>query len=372
MIPVYEPVLLGKIKEYVFDCIDTGWISSSGKYIKEFEDKFSRYIGVKHGIACSNATAGLFVTLKAWNFPEGSEIIIPDHTIIVSSNTVIQAGYKPVPVDVDSKTYCINPDLIEEKITNKTKAIMVVHIYGHPCDMDPIIKIAKKHNLKIIEDCAESHGAEYKGKKTGSFGDASVFSFYANKVITTGEGGMVCTKDDRLTEKIRLLINQGYTQPRGKHWVLGYNFRLTNIQAAIGLAQLEVIDEIVEMKRNLAKKYNNLLKDVTGIIIPHEAPWAKHVYWMYGIVLDKSIKKSREQICEELKKLGVDTRLFFYQIHNQPVYMENKNSLYPDSKGNFPVSDMLAEKGFYLPSSPKLTDKEIAFIVDSLKKVLNS
>lgn len=371
MIPVYEPMLLGKIKEKVLDCIETGWISSSGKYIAEFEALFSRYIGTKHGIACSNATNGLFAALKAINISYGDEIIIPDHSIIVTSNVIIQAGGKPVPVDVDSKTYCIDPSKIEEKITRKTKGIMVVHIYGHPCDMDPIIKIAEKHNLFIIEDCAEAHGAEYKGKKVGSFGIASVFSFYANKVITTGEGGMVCTNNDKLNEKIRLLINQGYTQPRGKHWVLGYNFRLTNIQAAIGVAQMEFIDKIIEMKRNLAKKYNSLLKDAAGLELPHEAPWAKSVYWMYGVVLKDSVKKSREQICKELKELGIDTRLFFFPIRTQPVYAEGKNSLYPDSKGKFPVSDRLGEKGFYLPSSPNLKDEQIKTVVNALKKALS-
>lgn len=367
MIPVFEPKFWGNEKKYLINCIETGWISSAGKFICEFEQKFAKYLGIKHAIACSNATTGLFISMKAMGLKSGEEVIIPDHTIIVSANTIIHAGGKPVPVDVDIENYCMDPTLIEEKISSKTRFIMPVHMYGHPCEMQLIMDIAKKYNLDIIEDCAEAIGSEVNGKKVGTFGRVSVFSFYANKAITCGEGGMICTNDDKLAEKIRLLINQAYTRPRGKHWEIGYNFRMTNMQAAVGVAQLEYVEEIIKSKRILAKNYNKLLKDTKGIILPIESSWAKHTYWMYGIVLKRDLKITRDEVCKKLNESGIDTRLFFYPIHKQPVFLNN-HLINPNTI--CPNSEFLADRGFYLPSSLTLTKKQLKFITQTLKFIL--
>ena len=257
----------------------------------------------------------------------------------------------------------IDPEKIEEKITSKTKAIMVVHTYGHPCDMDKISEIAKKHNLKIIEDAAEAHGAEYKGKKIGSFGDVSCFSFYSNKIITTGEGGMVLTDDDKLAEKLKSLRNLAFGKVRFVHNEIGYNYRMTNIQAALGCAQLENIDKFVEMRRNNAKLYNSYLKNVSGLTLPPELPNVKNVYWMYSVIIDpKKFGRTRDEIMEELNKSGIQTRTFFYPMHMQPVYKNSKIN----TSGNYPVAESFWNNGLYLPSSSHLKKEEIKEVCDKL------
>ena len=369
IIPVCEPVIGTKEIEYVNDCLKTGWISSSGQYLEKFEKKWAEYCGVKHGVSLSNGTTALQVACGCINLNEGDEVIIPSFTIISCALAVIYNHAKPVLVDSDPETFTLDINQIEKKINSKTKAIMVVHIYGHPCDMDPVLKLAEKYNLTIIEDAAEAHGAEYKGRKCGSLGDISCFSFYANKIITTGEGGMVLTNNAEYAEKARSLRNLCFQKERRFfHEELGNNFRLTNLQAAIGLAQLERIDQLIEKKRWIGRTYNEKLKNAAGISTPVEKSWAKNVYWMYGILIDDFVKIDAARMAEELYKAGIETRPFFLGMHEQPVF--HKMGLFTGEK--YPVSEKLARKGIYLPSGLSLKEEEISFISGSLKKILES
>ena len=368
MIPVFEPKLFGNEEKYVLDCLRSNWISSSGPYLNKLEEKFSKYIGVNYGQTCTSGSVALQLALEALDV-KGGEVIIPDFTIIVCATSAINAGAKPVLVDVDKKTWCIDVSKIEEKITKKTKSIMPVHMYGHPCDMDPIMELSKKYNLHVVEDCCQTHGTEYKGKKVGSFGDVNAFSFYANKAITCGEGGMTVTNNEELAERVKLLRNVGFTEPRFLHYVKGFNYRMTNIQAAIALAQLENIDKIVGIKRIIAKKYNKLLEDYVEdgwFTLPYEAEWAKNNYWMYSILINDSFGLSRDEVMVKLKENGVDTRSFFYPMHQQPLFKNNKDRLYPNVKGKYPVSDYISKRGLYLPSGLTLIDDQIKEVVDKL------
>lgn len=360
MIPVCEPFIGRKELQYVTDCIKTKWISSKGKYVGEFEEKFSRYCGVKYGISTTNGTAALHLALASLGIGKGDEVIVPTFTMIASVNPIVYTGARPAFVDADPKTWCMDTSKIEEKITKNTKAILPVHIYGHPCDMDAIMKIAKEHGLLVIEDAAEAHGAEYKGKKVGSFGDAACYSFYANKILTCGEGGMVITNNEALAEKARALKDLAFGEKiRFLHQYLGFNYRMTNIHAAIGLAQLENIDKLVEIRRKNAKLYNSLLKDVKGITLPPEEKWAKNVYWMYSILVEDDFGISRDMLMEKLKGEGIDTRTFFIPIHRQPVYPEYNGEKYP-------VADELSRKGINLPSGPTLKKEDIEYVVESI------
>jgi len=365
MIPVCEPVLNGKELQYVMEAMETNWISSAGKYISLFEEKFSQYCGVPYGVACSNCTTALHMSLVALGIGPGDEVIIPDFTLIVSANTVILAGAKPVPVDVDRSTWCIDPSLIEAKITPRTKAIMVVHMYGHPCDMQAIMGIAERHNLYVIEDCAQSVGAEVNGLKTGSFGDAACFSFYGNKILTTGEGGMVLCRDKKLADRLRLLRNQGFQEPRFVHEVMGFNYRLTNIQAAIGLAQTEMVDEKVAKKRWIGQTYDELLSGQSDLMLPCEKPWAKNVYWMYGIVVQDSFGIGKDDLMPKLRDKGVDTRAFFCPMSLQPLF-KGDDARFPDMSGDYPVSVDLWNRGLYLPSGLGLTRSQMEEVVQKL------
>jgi perosamine synthetase len=368
MIPVCEPTLIGNELRYVTDCIKTNWISSAGKYIPLFEEKFSKFCNTKYGIACSNGTTALHLALESLGIGKGAEVIIPTFTMIATANAVIYSGAKPVLVDSEKETWNINPKLIEEKITEKTKAIIPVHTYGHPCDMDPIIKIAEKHNLRIIEDAAEAHGADYKGKRVGSLSDVAAFSFYANKIITTGEGGMIVTNSEKLAEKARLLRNHAFTKPRFTHYELGFNYRMTNVQAAIGVAQMEKAEQLVEARIKNAQYYNSLLKDIKGITLPPKANWAKNVYWMYGILIEKEFGLRKEEVMEKLKQKGVETRSFFNPMHKQPVY-QKQDERFPQSGGSYPIAEELFEKGLYLPSSSSLTETQIKKIVETITNI---
>jgi perosamine synthetase len=365
MIPVCEPVLDGREIQYVMDAMQTNWISSAGKYISLFEEKFSQYCGVPYGVACSNCTTALHMSLVALGIGPGDEVIIPDFTLIVSANTVILSGAKPVLVDVDSRTWCIDPSLIETKITPRTKAIMVVHMYGHPCDMEAIMEIAARHNLYVIEDCAQSVGAEVNGRKTGTFGDAACFSFYGNKILTSGEGGMVLCRDEKLAERLQLLRNQGFQEPRFVHEVMGFNYRMTNIQAAIGVAQTEMVEEKVSKKRWIGETYNELLADQTDLGLPCEEAWAKNVYWMYGIVVQDSFGMAKEELMKQLKAKGVDTRAFFCPMSLQPVF-KGDDPRFPDVSGDYPVSVELWNRGLYLPSGLGLTRSQIEEVTQKL------
>jgi perosamine synthetase len=375
-IPVCEPRLAGNELEYVEDCIKTGWISSAGKYIDQFEEGFAAYCGRKYGMAVSNGTVALQLAVAALDLPQGSEVIMPSFTIISCAMAVVYNNLKPVFVDADPETWCMDVTKIEEKINKNTSAIMPVHIYGHPIDMDSVLSLAEKYKIRIIEDSAEAHGAEYKGKKCGSFGDISCFSFYANKIITTGEGGMVLTDDEILAERCRSLRNLSFKKERRfYHAELGFNFRITNLQAAIGLAQLENIEQAVEKKIWIGKLYTERLKDIPYLQLPVEKEWAKNVYWMYGIVLDESTGLDAVQFAQKLKEKGVETRPFFLGMHEQPVF---QTSSLPSPGGrdtgrgfftgeSYPVAERIARQGLYLPSGLTLTENQMDYVSNLLR-----
>jgi perosamine synthetase len=365
MIPVCEPALDGRELEYVRECIETNWISSAGKYITMFEERFAAYCGAPYGVACSNGTTAIHLALAALGIGPGDEVIIPDFTLIVSANMVILAGARPVLVDVDPRTWCIDPSLIEARITPRTKAIMLVHMYGHPCDMTAINAIARKHNLFVIEDGAQAHGAEVNGQRVGSLGDVACFSFYGNKILTTGEGGMVLCKDPKVADRMKLLRNQAFEEPRFVHTVMGFNYRLTNLQAAIGLAQTEMVEEKIERKRWIGHTYNELLAGNPYFSLPVEEPWAKNVYWMYGILVHPSFGLGKDELMDAMKQKGVETRSFFCPMSLQPVY-QGADSRFPDTSGAYPVSVDLWNRGLYLPSGLALTRAQMEEVVQKL------
>ena len=364
IIPVCRPTLLGNEKKYVLDCLETNWISSRGHYVDEFEAGFARYCGVKYGVTTNSGTTALHLALASLGISEGDEVIIPSFTMISTANAVNYLGARPVLVDVEAETWNIDPELIEEKITPRTKAIIPIHTYGHPADMDRLKTVARKHNLFIVEDAAEAIGGEYKGRKTGSFGKVSAFSLYANKIITTGEGGIVVTDDSHLAEKLKTMRNYGFTEERHFwHKVIGFSYRMTNVQAAIGLGQLERIDELLQARIDHARLYNSLLQGVKGITTPPEAKGVKSVYWMYGILVEKESPLSRDELRQRLADHGVETRSFFIPIHLQPIYAY----LYGDE---YPVSESLGSKGLYLPSSSGLKREEIEFIAGVIRQAV--
>jgi perosamine synthetase len=309
MIPVSEPNLGGKELEYVKDCISSNWISSIGKYVTRFEEMFASFCGTDHAVATSSGTAALHLALLSLDIASGDEVIMPDLTFVASANAVMYCGARPVFVDSDKMTWNIDPAGIEKSITRRTRAIMAVHLYGHPCDMDAITSIADKHGLRVIEDAAEAHGAEYRQKRVGGIGDLGAFSFYGNKIVSTGEGGMITTNSSELAEKIRLLRDHAMSRTK-RYWhdLSGYNYRLTNIQAAIGVAQMEQIDNFIEMKRRNASLYNSLLEGMDFITLPPEADMCKNVYWMYSVLIRDNFGMHRDEVMEKLKEKGIDTR----------------------------------------------------------------
>lgn len=367
-VPVNEPLLNGNEKKYLKECIDTGWISSEGPFVKMFEDKFAQKIGRKYGIAVCNGSAALELAIAAINIKPGDEVILPTFTIISCIAPIIRAGGKPVLIDSDPVTWNMDPLQIESKITSKTKAIMIVHIYGLPVDLDPIISIAKKHGLKIIEDAAEMHGQSYKNRLCGSFGDISIFSFYPNKHITTGEGGMVLTDDESIANHCQLLKNLCHKPgQRFVHEELGWNFRMTNLQAALGLAQLERLEEFIVKKRKNGELYTTLLKDISGFQLPLEkTDYADNIYWVYGIVLNDSIKFDGREFINKLSEKGVGARPFFWPMHQQPIFQ--KTGLFKNEK--YPIAERLGKKGFYLPSGLTLTEKQIKYVAKTVKEIL--
>jgi perosamine synthetase len=365
-IPVSQPAFIGNEKKYVMDCMDTGWVSSIGKYVNEFETKFAAYIGSKYAVSCCNGTVALHLALMALGVAPGDEVIMPTLTYIATANAVKYCGAKPVFVDSEPETWNIDPALIAGKITKKTKGIIVVHLYGHPVDMDPVMEIAKKHNLWIIEDAAEAHGALYKGKMVGSFGDIATFSFFGNKVITTGEGGMVVTNNSKLAEKVRLLKGQGM-DPGRRYWfpIIGYNYRMTNIQAAIGLAQLENIQRLLEKRRTIASLYHQQLGELKAFLtLTEEMKWARHSYWMYSILLKDTNSISRDRFMEMLGEKGIETRPLFYPMHVMPPYKQ--------SAVDFPVSTDVAARGLNLPTYSLLTEEDIKYIAQSIKGIIEA
>lgn len=368
-IPVCMPYLAGKEEAYIIDAIRSGWISSAGHYIEKFEKEFAFFCGRRFGVSTTNGTTALHLSLLSLGIGKGDEVIMPDFTMIATLFAVLYCNAKPVFVDIEEGTWNINPKLIEKKITKNTKAIMPVHIYGHPSEMNTITKIANKYGLKIIEDAAEAHGAEYFNKRCGGIGDVGCFSFFANKIITTGEGGMIVTDDEKVEEKARYFRNLCFpvNGPRDySHENLGYNFRFTNIQAAIGLAQLEKIDDYITMRRNNAHLYNKLLNGIPGIQTPIEREGSKNVYWMYAITVDpKEFGLTRDKLVIKLKERGIDTRLFFKPMHSQPVL--KKFSII--DRDEYPVTERISKTGLYLPSSSSLSKEQITYIVDTIKAI---
>lgn len=369
-IPVNEPIVLEKDGEYAAEAVKSGWISSEGKFINQFESQFAAYVSRSNGISVNNGTNALILAIRALNLPEGSEVIIPSFTIISCALACIYNNLIPVFVDSEKDTWNIDISKIEEKITQKTKAIMPVHIYGHPVDMDAITAISKKHQLWVIEDFAEAIGSEYKGRKCGGFGNISCVSFYANKTITTGEGGMCLTDDNGLAEKLRQLKNLAFIpEKRFVHFELGFNFRLTNVQAAIGIAQLERIEDHVKKKVWIGKTYNERLVPLQekGVVqLPVEKTWAKNTYWMYGIVLNPKNSLNAEMAMKKMSDFGIQTRPFFYPLHKQPAF--EKFDWF--KKDSLPVSEKLYEYGLYLPTGLSLTEKQLDYVCDVMRRVL--
>lgn len=367
-IPVNEPLLNGNEKEYLLECIDTGWISSEGPFVKKFEQKFAARVGRKHGIAVCNGTAAIDAAVDALDIGPGDEVIMPTFTIISCINQIVRSGATPVLVDSHPVTWNMDVSQVEDRITPRTKAIMIVHIYGLPVDVDPILDIAKRHGLKVIEDAAEMHGQTYKGRPCGSFGDISTFSFYPNKHVTTGEGGMIVTDDDLLAETCRNLRNLCFqSHKRFVHERLGWNLRMTNMQAALGLAQTERLDEFITIKRAMGAYYTELLSDIKGIQLPlSKTDYADNSYWVYGLVLDESTGFDAETAMKRLKEKGVGTRPFFYPMHQQPVLMK---MLFFNGE-NYPVAERMYRQGFYIPSGMALTSSQMERIAIAVTEVL--
>jgi perosamine synthetase len=364
-ISVAAPALVGNEKAYVLDCLESTWISSNGKYIERFEEAFASFCNVRHAITCCNGTVALHLALMALGVKPGDEIIVPTLTYVATANAVTYCGARPVFIDSEPETWTLDPSLIEERITPRTKGMIVVHLYGHPVDMDAVLAVARKHRLFVIEDAAEAHGAKYKGKIIGSLGDIATFSFYGNKILTTGEGGMVVTNNDDLGTRIRILKGQGM-DPTRRYWfsVVGYNYRMTNIAAAIGLAQLEKVDWHIGRRREIATHYIEHLKHEKGITLQPEKPWACNVYWMVSAVLGENLLISRDYILSELAQLGIETRPFFYPMHTLPIYRELVKGR------SFPVADRLAARGINLPSSATLSEEDVDFVCNELVRLL--
>ena len=370
MIPVNEPLLPGREMEYIQDCVETAWISSAGKYITRFESEWAAYCGRKQGVAVSNGSVALVLGISAFDFPPGSEVILPSFTIVSCLEAVLQNDLKPVLVDCDPRTYCMNVDEVREKISEKTVAIMPVHIYGHPVNMEKLLDLAEEHDLSIIEDAAEAHGAECLvdggWRRCGSFGGISAFSFYANKNITCGEGGMVLTDDDDLAERLRTRRNLCFgREERFRHEDRGWNFRITNMQAALGCAQLERIDQFISRKIEMMNTYNDGLCDLP-LQVPHVEPWAKSSVWMYALVLDDSVPYDAREFGRRLAEKGVQTRPFFLGMHEQPVYLDR--GLIEETV--LPVTERIARRGLYLPSGQAITDEQIKAVIAAVRKVM--
>lgn len=361
LIPVSKPSIGPEEIEYVMDAVKSGWISSIGSYISKFEESFAQYCGAKYGLATSNGTTALHLALLSIGMTKGDEVIIPDLTFVATANAVTYTGASPIFVDIDESTLCIDPQLIRKAVDEKVKAIIPVHLYGHPCEMDAINEIAQEHGLFVIEDAAEAHGAEYKGKRVGNLGDVAIFSFYGNKIITTGEGGMLLTNDIGIYERAKQLRDHAMSESkRYWHFAIGYNYRMTNIQAAIGLAQLERIDEITERKREIFQRYQANLGNLPGLSLNRTAGYAKNVYWAVCLKIAGMTVETRDKFMIDLKSRGIDSRPYFYPISDFPMY----------SEANTPVAHAVYQKGMILPSYENLSHSDIDFVCDSIKSII--
>lgn len=364
MIPLVSPRIGAEEMNLVSDCLTSGWISSQGRYIAAFEESFARFCGTGFGVATSNGTTALHLALITLGVGPGDEVIVPALSFIATANVVVHAGARPVFADVTESTWTLDPDQVAKVVTGRTRAVIPVHLYGHPAEMDPIREIAEQHGLWVVEDAAEAHGAEYLGRKVGGLGHLGCFSFYGNKIITTGEGGMVVGDRPEWAEKARMLRDHGMSKDR-KYWhpLIGFNYRMTNIQAAIGLAQMDKVDRILEGKRRVAERYHRGFQGVPGIVTPPEAPWAKNVFWLYSLLLEPETGKQRDDLIQFLHRSEVETRPLFYPLHQQPPYQ---------GSGSFPVAEKLSARGISLPSGPDLTDGQIDRVVALVLAFLHS
>jgi perosamine synthetase len=362
-IPISNPALVGNELKYVTECVETSWVSSLGKYVTGFEDAFAEFCGTSHAITCSNGTTALHLALLALGVKPGDEVIVPTLTYVATANAVVYCGAKPVFVDSELDTWNMDPARIEALIGPNTKGIIVVHLFGHPVDMDPIMEIAARRGLFVLEDAAESPGAEYKGRRVGSIGHAATFSFFGNKIITTGEGGMVTTNDRAIADEVRRLKNHGM-DPHRKYWftTVGFNYRLTNVAAAIGLAQLEKIDWHLEQRRQIAAWYREFLAGIPGVTWQPEQPWARHVWWLFTIQLDESVRIGRFELMAALKEKGIEGRQIVYPIHELPPYV--------DAGAVCPIAEQIVERGLHLPTWGGLTREDVQYVCESLAECL--
>lgn len=367
IVPVNEPVITDEAKRSVADAMETGWISSAGNYIAKFEETFAAFLGVKHAVTATSGTTAIHLALASLGVGPGDEVIVPSFTMIGSVDPILYVGAKPVFVDCEPDTYNIDPALIGPKLTAKTKVIMPVHIYGHSCDMDPILAIAKQRGIAVLEDAAEAHGATYKGRKCGSMGTVNAFSFYGNKIVTTGEGGMLVTDADAIAAEARMLKDLAHS-PKRRFWHerMGFNYRMTNLQAAVGLGQMAHIAEFLAKKKWMADAYARGLGDIRGLRLPVTKPYAENVHWMYAILLEDSFPLSKDAFRAALKERGVDTRDFFYPTAAMPLVAQ-----YVDPQERFPVTERIAERGLYLPSGLALTGEQVAYVCQSIHAIVD-
>ncbi len=367
LIPVNQVVLDGNEKKYLNQCIESGWISSEGPFVRQFEEQFAARMGRKHGIAVSNGSVALDAAVSAFGLGPGDEVIMPTFTIISCAAAILRAGAVPVLVDSDATTWNMQAQQVRDRLTSRTKAIMLVHIFGLPVDLDPILSLAAEHGIPILEDAAEMHGQTYKGRPCGGFGEISTFSFYPNKHVTTGEGGMILTDDEGLAAKCRSLRNLCFqTKKRFVHEDLGWNFRMSNLQAALGVAQLERLDEFVARKRSMGKLYTRLLADVPGLQLPlSSVEYAENIYWVYGLLLQEQVAFDAEEAMRRLRALGVETRPFFWPMHEQPVF--RRSGLFAGEC--YPVAERLARRGFYLPSGLGISEAQIRQVAANVRSL---
>ncbi len=369
-VPVSHPFIGEKELAYVEEAVKSGFISgTAGKFISEFERKFAAYCGAAYGVATSNGTVALHLAMATLGIGPGDEVLVSTFTNMATFFAILYQGATPVPVDIEEDTWNLNPNLLEGKLTPRTKGIVVVHVYGHPVDMDPVLEIAKRHGLFVVEDAAEAHGAEYKGKKAGSLGDIGCFSFYANKIVTTGEGGMLVTDNKAYAEKARSLGSLAYGKGgRFMHEAVGFNYRMTNVQAAIGCAQLEHIEKVIASKRRIAAFYGSGLKDVDGLQLPVEKPYARNVYWMYHIVLRGKLAGKRAAFMKYLADKGIDTRPAFIPFNMQRIFIEQGLT----KEAECPAANNVAANGLYLPSGPVISEEELAYVVQTVKEAVRA
>ncbi|GAB4546954.1 MAG: DegT/DnrJ/EryC1/StrS family aminotransferase [Anaerolineae bacterium] len=361
MIPIAEPSFEGRELEYVTDCVRSGWVSSLGTYVRRFEQEFAAYCGVRFGVATHNGTVALHLVLAALGIGPGDEVILPSLTFVATANAVAYTGARPVFVDSERHTWNIDPEAAARAVTPRTRAIIAVHLYGHPADMDPLRALADRHGLILIEDAAEAHGARYKGRRVGSLSDVAVFSFFGNKIITTGEGGMVLTDDAALAERCFFLENQA-RQKENPYWhpEIGYNYRMTNLQAALGVAQLERIEDLIAVRVRNAAHYSRRLSKVPGLSLPPCAEWAENVYWMYSVLVEDGYGLDRDSLMVRLRERGIDSRPVFYPIHTLPMY---------NTGLRLPVAEEIGRKGVNLPSGATLTAEQVDVVCDALAEL---